>query len=200
MGAYCRLVSSFFRPEARGLGARSQHYEHTCSAAVRYDLPGEMGVRMRLRDYIHSMRSLIGHKPLMLCGASVIVFDDERRVLMLRRSDNGCWCFPGGAIELGEKVEEAAAREVLEETGIEVGTLDLFGVFSGPELHHIYPNGDEVYIVDVVFSCNSFTGSLKSTGPETLETRFFHLTHLPSPYLPAPPLPPPAVPIRPTDC
>lgn len=116
----------------------------------------------------------------MLCGASVIVFDNDRRVLMLKRSDNGCWCFPGGAIELGEKVEEAAAREVLEETGIKVGPMKLFGVFSGLEMHHIYPNGDEVYIVDVVFSCHSFAGSPNGDNSETLEVKFFDLTSLPS--------------------
>lgn len=52
---------------------------------------------------------------------------------MLKRSDNNCWCFPGGAIELGEKVEDAAKREVAEETGLQVKALELFGVFSGQE-------------------------------------------------------------------
>jgi 8-oxo-dGTP pyrophosphatase MutT (NUDIX family) len=139
---------------------------------------------MPLNDYVSSMRSFIGHRPLMLCGVSVIVFDDDGKVLMLKRSDNGCWCFPGGALELGERVEEAAAREVLEETGIEVGALQLFGVFSGPELHYIYPNGDEVYIVDIVFSCNSFQAVASFNSDETVETGFFDLTSLPSPISP----------------
>ncbi|HHT26734.1 MAG TPA: NUDIX hydrolase [Firmicutes bacterium] len=132
-----------------------------------------------MKDYIRGMRSLIGHRPLMLCGASMIVFDDNGRVLMLKRSDNGRWCFPGGAIELGERVEEAAAREVLEETGIRVGPMELFGVFSGPEMHHVYPNGDEVYIVDTVFCCRSYSGNPVGDNPETLEVGFFDLSALP---------------------
>lgn len=45
---------------------------------------------------------------------------------------------------MGEIVEDAAKREVFEETGLTVNSMQLFGVFSGPDLHHIYPDGNEV--------------------------------------------------------
>lgn len=52
-------------------------------------------------NYITRMRSRIGHDPLLLCGASMILYNSSKQVLMLQRSDNGCWCLPGGAIEFG---------------------------------------------------------------------------------------------------
>src|SRR5690554_3778675 len=102
-------------------------------------------------QYVKEMRKMIGTHPLLLCGASVIIFDDRNRVLMTRRSDNNAWCFPGGSIDLGESTEDTAKREVLEETGLIVNNLELFDVFSGQELHYIYPHGDEVFVVDVVY-------------------------------------------------
>ena len=129
-------------------------------------------------NYIKEMRPLIGHRPLMLCGASVIVCNAENKVLMLHRSDNDCWCFPGGALDLGENLEETARREVAEETGLVLGELKLFGVFSGEELHYTYPNGDEVYIVDTVFqaTCGEAAITLDS---ESRQYAFFDITSLP---------------------
>jgi 8-oxo-dGTP pyrophosphatase MutT (NUDIX family) len=124
------------------------------------------------------MRKLIGHKPLLLCGASVIIFNKAGQVLMLHRSDNDCWCFPGGTMELGENIEDAARREVLEETGLTISDLSIFGVFSGEDLHYIYPNMDEVYIVDVVFYSFGYEGNL-TIDAESQDYGFFDLNGLP---------------------
>lgn len=129
-------------------------------------------------DYIKEMREIVGHRPLLLCGAGAIIFDTSNRVLMLHRSDNDCWCFPGGAVELGEELEEAAKREIYEETGLKVGNLELFGVFSGKDLHYIYPNGDEVYIIDVVFKTNEYYGDMK-INEESKDINFFDISELP---------------------
>lgn len=131
-----------------------------------------------MNDYIKEIRKYIGHKPLLLCGASVIILDDSGCVLMLHRRDNDSWCFPGGAVELGESIESAARREVLEETGLELTTLQIFGVFSGADLHYIYPNGDEVYIVDIVFIANTFEGKLV-VNKESRTGSFFPIGELP---------------------
>lgn len=129
-------------------------------------------------NYVKEMRPLIGHKPLLLCGASVILFNGANKVLMLHRSDNDCWCFPGGALDLGENLEETARREVAEETGFVPGDLKLFGVFSGEELHYTYPNGDEVYIVDTVFE--ALCGDMEVVlDEENKGYAFFDLAHLP---------------------
>lgn len=97
-------------------------------------------------------------KKFQLCGASVILYKDNK-VLLQQRSDNKCWGYPGGAIEMGEKVEDAARRELLEETGLIANNLELYGVFSGPEQYHVYPDGNEAYIIDIVYLCNDFQES-----------------------------------------
>jgi len=102
-------------------------------------------------DYIQNLRQHIGHAPLLMVGAATLIVDDHNRLLLMKRTDSSCWGPPGGAVELGEVVEMAARREVREETGLELGEMSLFGVFSGPELFYVYPNGDEVYNVSIIY-------------------------------------------------
>lgn len=117
-------------------------------------------------------------KTFQLCGASIIVYKDEK-ILLQQRKDNKCWGYPGGKIETGEIVEEAARRELYEETGLIVNSMSLFGVFSGPELHYIYPDGNEVDIIDIVFTSNDFYGELKAQEEEVDDLRWFHYNELP---------------------
>lgn len=132
-----------------------------------------------MNNYIKDIRAIIGTRPLLICGAGIIVLDDHNRVLMQLRKDNNCWGFPGGIIELGEKVEDAAIREVFEETGLMVSDLKLFGIFSGSELHYTYPNGDEVYIIDILFISNNFNGNIKIQGSECNDVKFFDIDNIP---------------------
>ena len=69
-------------------------------------------------DYILQLRQYIGHRPILMVGAAVLVLDEQDRLLMMKRSDSGCWGLPGGATEPGEVVENAAKRETLEETNL----------------------------------------------------------------------------------
>lgn len=132
-----------------------------------------------MTEYIKSIRKMVGHAPVLLCGASVIVVNKSGELLLQRRRDNGCWGYPGGGAEIDEVVEEAARRELFEETGLTANTLELFGVFSGPDLHYIYPNGDEVSIIDIVYICRDWTGSLKPDFSEVGDLRFFASDNLP---------------------
>ena len=109
-----------------------------------------------MTGYIKEMRELIGNRPLLLVGTSVIAYRDGM-ILLQKRADNGEWGYPGGYLELGETVEESAQREFLEETGLIANRLELYGVFSGRDKHIVYPNGHEVYCVDVVFTCRDFS-------------------------------------------
>ena len=137
-----------------------------------------------MTEYLRFLRSHVGHAPLLQCGAGVILLDGEGRILLQLRADNRCWGYAGGAVEPGETVEQAAARELREETGLTAGSLELFGVFSGPELHYVYPNGDEVHNIDIVFLCRDWSGTLRPQPGEVLELAFFSPQRLPSPLSP----------------
>ena len=99
--------------------------------------------------------------------------------LLQKRRDNGCWGYAGGAVEMGEKVEDAAKRELFEETGLIADELALLDAFSGPETNFTYPNGDAVFFVDVVYLCRRYHGTLAAQPDEVTELRFFPADALP---------------------
>ncbi len=132
-------------------------------------------------SYIRDLRNLpgVGHRPLIMVTGGVFLFDSKGRVLLIRRSDDGSYGVPAGAMEPGETVEEAARRECLEETGISCGVLELHSVISGEDAHFTYPNGDEVYAVDFNYVCLNYTGTLKMQSDEVTELDFFDPHQLP---------------------
>ena len=133
-----------------------------------------------MSDYIMSLRKLVGHTPLLQCGASVIVENHKGEILLQQRADNHCWSYSGGSVELDENVEETARRELFEETGLTAHSLELFGIFSGKELHYVYPNGDEVSCIDIVYICRDYHGQLKADPGEVMDLAFFRIDSLPA--------------------
>lgn len=131
------------------------------------------------------LRKLVGSRPLIMVGAGVILLDQENRILLQLRTDNNHWGLTGGSLELGETFEEAAARELKEETGLIAKSLTLFNLFSGKEFHYIYPNGDEVYNVVSSYICKDWEGELKIDHEEVKELRFFSPDSLPEHINPA---------------
>jgi 8-oxo-dGTP pyrophosphatase MutT (NUDIX family) len=129
-------------------------------------------------DYIFQLRQYIGHRPILLVGAAILVLDGQNRLLMMKRSDIRAWGIPGGATEPGEVVENAARREALEETNLEIGEMSLFGVFSGPELYFKYPNGDEVYNVTIVYLSRDWHGEVQLNDEHTA-WRWFPVHEIP---------------------
>jgi 8-oxo-dGTP pyrophosphatase MutT (NUDIX family) len=138
-------------------------------------------------DYILQLRQYIGHRPILMVGAVILVVDSKNRLLMMVRADNGYWGLPGGSTEPGERVEAAAQRETLEETGLHVGEMELFGVFSGQELHYTYPNGDEVYNVTIVYLSHDWHGEVKINDEHT-EFHWFARDEIPSQEHISPPI------------
>lgn len=103
-----------------------------------------------------------------------MIFDDDGRVLLQQRTDNGRWGLPGGAVEFGESVLEALHREVREETGLTVEVGQLIGVYSHPDHHQIitYPDGNVVHFVSTCFACRPIGGTL-TLGDETSGLAWF---------------------------
>lgn len=136
--------------------------------------------------YIEELREVAGSRPLNLAGVAVAVFNEQGKILLQQRRGD-IWAVPGGFVELGESTEEAGRREVLEETGIEIGSLQLISVFSGKKFFVQLPNGDEFYPITIAYLCKDLTGgTLKADGIESLHVQFFDINALPekiSPFL-----------------
>jgi len=129
-------------------------------------------------DYIRQLRQSIGHRPILLVGAAVLLLDQQSRLLMMKRSDIGCWGIPGGGAEPGEAMEDVAKREAFEETNLRIGEMSLFGVFSGAQLYYKYPNGDEVYNVSIVYLSQDWQGRIE-LNHEHSEWKWFSAGDIP---------------------
>ena len=105
-------------------------------------------------------------------GVFGVIIEDGKVLLGLRR-DIEWWNLPGGGMELGETVDEALCREVLEETGLEVRVGRLVGIYSKPQKQEVV----------LTFLCHITGGELRETE-ETRECRFFALDALPTNTLP----------------
>ncbi len=135
-------------------------------------------------EYIRGLRQFVGHRPLLLVGAAVLILDASERLLLIKRTDNGSWGLPGGAMEPGETFEQTARRETLEETGLAIDEMAVFDVFSGQELYYRYPNGDEVYNVSVVYISQRVHGEIRLNAREHEQHGYFDLSDLPQPLSP----------------
>ena len=82
-------------------------------------------------------------------------------------------------MEPGESIEDTARREVLEETGLELGEMILLGVFSGPQQFYVYPNGDQIYDLCVAYVARGASGKLAS-DEESMDLRYYPLDQLPA--------------------
>ncbi len=104
-----------------------------------------------MNDYVADLRRLVGTRPLILPGTSIVLVDPAGRVLLLERVDTGGWGLPGGIMEPGESFEETGRRELKEETGLDAGELSLLGLYSGAEYYYRYPNGDEIFNITAAY-------------------------------------------------
>ncbi len=129
--------------------------------------------------YITELRKYIGSRPIISIGATILVVNDDKQILFQHRSDTLDWGLPGGALELDETLEEAAARELHEETGLVANEFDLVGVFSGPDYYFRYPNGDEVYTVIHLYIAKNVRGILEMKDDESLKLTYFSKNELP---------------------
>jgi ADP-ribose pyrophosphatase YjhB (NUDIX family) len=108
--------------------------------------------------------------PLVGVGAIII---EQDRVLLVKRGHPplaGEWSIPGGVLEVGETMRQAAAREAMEETGLTVGVGDLLGVYD-----RILRDADgrtRYHYVLIDFLCRRIAGDLRAAG-DADEARWF---------------------------
>lgn len=114
-----------------------------------------------------------------VCG--LVALDEQQRVLLLRRRDDGTWALPGGGVEPGETWADAAVRECLEETGWHARIDSLLGIYSDPATQvHRYPDSRLVHFYGVVFAGRALR-RLANPGNEATQVAFFDLHQLPTP-------------------
>ena len=133
-----------------------------------------------MANYIMDLRKIVGHRTLLMPCSCVIIGDGKGNVLLQLRVDDNTWAIHGGSIELDEKVEDAMKREVKEELNLDVLEYKLLGIYSGPEHHHIYPNGDETSCIDIVYVCHKYSGTIKIQESEVQKVEWFNKNNLPS--------------------
>ena len=129
-------------------------------------------------EYYKQLRQYVGHSPIILPGAVVLILNTNREVLIQER-EPGVFGLPGGLMEMGESLEDTARREVLEETGLQLGELALCHVYSGPDYYTENPNGDKFYSVTAVYKTTSYIGEILADGEESLSLHFFKVNRLP---------------------
>ena len=127
---------------------------------------------MPTSQYILHLRAHVGHERLLLPSVSVHVFDDARRLLLVRLRDDDHWSTPGGVIEPDEFPADAAVREAWEETGLVVRPDRLLGAYGGPHCVVHYANGDESQYVIIAMGCTVIGGTAKPDHDETVELRY----------------------------
>ena len=107
----------------------------------------------------------------LVVAASAVVADEDGRILVHRRSDNGLWALPGGGMDTGESIGECVAREVLEETGYTVEPGYVIGVYSDPAHVFAYDDGEVRQEFSVCIAC-TVTGGALAVSDESFEVRW----------------------------
>jgi len=120
----------------------------------------------------------LGKQGQLRTGCSAVIFDATRtKALLTRRTDNGRWCVPGGAMEAGESAAEACIREVWEETGLHVEVKRLIGIYSNPNQLVVYPDGNKAHIVVMSFEVE-VTGGELGLSNETTAAGFYSVQEM----------------------
>ena len=116
----------------------------------------------------------------ILPGVCAVIFNALGEVLLEKRVDNGFWGLPGGAVDIGESVQDAVIRKVREETGLHVTVSRLVGVYSDPNFHTIsrYPDGNLVHWVTVCLECERRGGDL-AISEDSTDIGYFPADSLP---------------------
>ncbi|MCZ7425883.1 NUDIX domain-containing protein [Micromonospora sp. WMMA1949] len=78
----------------------------------------------------------------IVVAVTVFVQDEQGRVLLIQRTDNGLWALPGGGQEFGEYIAETAVRETREEAGVEIEVTSVVGIYTNPNHVVEYSDGE----------------------------------------------------------
>jgi ADP-ribose pyrophosphatase YjhB (NUDIX family) len=166
-----------------GLGFSDNLYERErfeevlkVAADIRVAAGMELKAEVLVEEWLRTVgRGVPGYvTPKVAVGA--VVGNDEGQILLIQRADSGVWLYPTGWADVGYSASEVAAKEVFEETGIEVEPLRLIAVLDGLRLGFT-----SVPLYSLVFHCRAVGGSLERHPLETRDVGWFSEDEMPSP-------------------
>ncbi len=155
------------------LAIDGKHYANNIYDRTRYDRIWELARALGQVDpHAPLLSTITPVTPKVGVDGAVIL---DGKILLIRRRDTGLWALPGGACEVGETPREAVQREVREETGIEMASDNLVGIFDNwmdrrSPSHHLY---------HVVVRGHAVGGSLLAQPEEILEVGWYSQDALP---------------------
>lgn len=161
--------------ELRALATNGLHYATSAYDTDRYDrmlaVAAELTSLVDGRDPVEIEQVYRGRLDLRtpLAAADAAIFGPHGRILLVRRSDTGEWCMPGGAAEVGESPSAAAVREAYEETGLRVRAVRVLGVYDNRSAG--YGKGAQ-HLYHLVFECEVTGGELRTVTDETIDARW----------------------------
>ena len=130
------------------------------------------------RFYFHDPAAPIPNKPT-LPGATAVIFDSHRRILILKRTKSEYWSLPGGRIDSDESAEGCCVRETFEETGLVIRATRVISVNSDPRSIVHYPDGNVYRSFFICFEAEIVSGDLRDSdetegfrwiGPDDVDT------------------------------
>jgi len=149
------------------------HLSGKCFYVKAYD--GEIALPIisgKSFNYFKQFRHMSQRRPVV--AVDIIILNNEKVVLVKRLNEpyKGYWALPGGFVEYGETVEQAAIREAKEETGLNVEILALVGVYSDPKRD---PRG---HVISIAFLATTVGGELRA-ATDAKEVKAFSINELP---------------------
>lgn len=170
--------------QLRHLSAMGLHFSSNPYDRSNYEQIQEIAMSMMALATAESLEDIKAlsaafRRPTPIVTGDAAIIDDEGRILLIRRADNGKWAMPGGAMEVGETPAEGVIREALEETGVHCEIVSLAGVHDSRRIgaetpHHLYM---------LSFLCRPLSGKDLQTVPltagEILDRRWFAEADLP---------------------
>jgi ADP-ribose pyrophosphatase YjhB (NUDIX family) len=128
-------------------------------------------------DYFHDPNAPKANS--LVPSVTAAIRDDQGRLLLIHKIDNDFWALPGGAMDLGESIADAAVREVAEETGLTVEITGLVGIYTDPGHVMAYDDGEVRQQFSVCFHARRIAGEPREDGTETKAARWVDVDAVP---------------------
>lgn len=129
--------------------------------------------------YHRDIRQYIGKRTKVRVKAAVIVRNGGGEILLLKRQGKDVWGLPIGRLKPGETMEDAASRELWEESGLTADDMRLVDLVSGPQYMRKHRNGDEEYDVIGVYAADGLRSAIDLPDNSDISPKYFELGRLP---------------------